>query len=110
MNNIIRYAVIVIFDHHMRVNTIILYCNCSEKSGNACDKPLQPHIQTHSRVCVCVYYPLPHLLSTEAVLRDISWRKEVPALLRSRANSARSLANSSGFLTKTRTFAPTTCL
>ncbi len=46
----------------------------------------------------------------EAVLRGVSWRKQVSALLRSRANSALSLANSSGFLTKTRTFAPTACL
>ncbi len=45
--------------------------------------------------------------TAEAVLRDISWRKQVLALLRSRANSALSLANSSGFLTKTRTFAAT---
>ncbi len=35
------------------VNTIILYCNCSEKSGNVCDELLQPHNLT----------PLPRLPS-----------------------------------------------
>ncbi len=48
--------------------------------------------------------------SPEAVLRDVSWRKQVPALLRSRANSAFSLVNSSRFLKKTQTFAPMACL
>ncbi len=47
---------------------------------------------------------------SEAVLRDVSWRKQVPALLRGRANSALSLATSSRFLNKTRTFAPMVCL
>ncbi len=50
------------------------------------------------------------LFEAEAVLRDVPWRKQVPALLRSLANSALSLANSSGFLTKTQTIAPTACL
>jgi hypothetical protein len=46
----------------------------------------------------------------EAVLRDLSWRKQVPALLRSRANSALALAVSSRFPNKTRTFPPMECL
>ncbi len=46
----------------------------------------------------------------DAVLRDIPWRKQVPALLRGRTNSALSLATSFGFLTKTRTFASSACL
>jgi hypothetical protein len=46
----------------------------------------------------------------EALLRDVLWRKQVLALLRSRANSALSLAASSRFPNKIELFHPIECL